>query len=87
VARAAAPAAISRADPENTSASVVSLSAGTWTSRTIGCEDASEGAGPLSAGMATAEPGATARAAMAQANVRRRCTNMRTSWSAPLQRG
>jgi hypothetical protein len=45
------------------------------------------GAGPLSAGMATAVPGATARAATAQASVMRRCTNMRTSWSAPLQRG
>ena len=85
---AAAPAAISGPSRTNTSASVVSLAAGTWTSRTIGGGRRLRGGGALSvAGMAAAVPGATARAATAQASVMRRCTNMRTSWSAPLQRG
>ena len=57
------------------------------TSRTTGAGDDWVGAGGSVAGMASAELGATAMAATAQASVMRRCTNMRTSWSAPLQRG
>ena len=85
---AAAPAAISSAEPENTSASVASPPVSTTrsTGAAADCEDSGAGGGSV-AGMASAVPGVTARAPMAQASAMRRWTNMWTSWSAPLQRG